>query len=317
MPYFIPKSLARTRRRDRRLRMLVVIVVVTLSVWNVFQGLLAPTRIVSAAQDAPLTGRLGDARETFEAHWNLTSESESTIGEVQPVQTRYAIRGFGWVDVAYFDDIVMAVRLRSDRPSDANLSSPEKADWSTTEAANVALQFLPTDVTIDEDPQMSPSGLVTTCHSQALEEGISADMSTVLSLGNPGVCQFSLQQNREGGVHTIFVGLTQQRELLGPTGAPILAGETRPANTLVVLRLVDHTARTIDVSAVYLAQEMTFGPSGMISVDGWENYASWEAAYLGACGEAKARQGGSQTPGSWESGYVITLATGEIPRVCT
>lgn len=100
------------------------------------------------------------------------------------------------------------------------------------------------------------------------------------------------------------------------TVKPIPAGEMRLAGTLVVIRLVNNSAKTIDVKVEHLAGDTKFGPNGMVSLDGWDGYQSLSHALIDACREANARLTEAQSPNSWCSGYRVTYMGGAVPSVC-
>lgn len=97
---------------------------------------------------------------------------------------------------------------------------------------------------------------------------------------------------------------------------PIPSGETRSAGTLVIMRKVNNSAKTIDVTALYLTTAVKFGPASMVSIDGWEGYQTLSHAQGDACREAQARLTDSRTRGSWAEGYAVTLSGGAVPDVC-
>jgi hypothetical protein len=97
---------------------------------------------------------------------------------------------------------------------------------------------------------------------------------------------------------------------------PIPAGESRPAGTLAVVRIVDHKAKTIAVWAGPLGTAVKFGPVGTTSTDGWEGYGSLSQALTEACGEAQARLTESRQSGSWCQGYSVTYLGGPVPDKC-
>jgi hypothetical protein len=97
----------------------------------------------------------------------------------------------------------------------------------------------------------------------------------------------------------------------------IPSGESRPGGTLVVLRIVNHNAHSINVMGGPLAQDTQFGPLGNGLVhDGWEGHLTVSRALSDACREAQARVADSKTPGSWCFGYQVSYLGGPVPAVC-
>lgn len=97
-----------------------------------------------------------------------------------------------------------------------------------------------------------------------------------------------------------------------PTNAviEIPSGSQVPAGTLVVERIVNHTARTVDVRATQLSSATVFGKNGQMARDGWQGYGSVQFAQKTACEQAQADKSG------WAASYTVTYNGGAIPRVC-
>src|SRR5206468_2409945 len=83
-------------------------------------------------------------------------------------------------------------------------------------------------------------------------------------------------------------GTTSAPSNTGETGSPIPAGATVKAGTLVIIRFVNNSNKTSDVSAQQLTEDTLFGPlDANTERDGWKNYPNLDYAKNDACIEAK------------------------------
>lgn len=115
---------------------------------------------------AALDGRLGGTRQSFEARYGMP------IG-MGPSGIQYRVAGYGLV--ALQTELtggaaarVLIIILRSPRPATVPATTSNPADWSLAKARELALRFLPADVTLGAERQTDANDRAASCTSAAL-----------------------------------------------------------------------------------------------------------------------------------------------------